>query len=69
MLVIHGLWLVGVGLAVWAEDSAAPARAPRRPGPAPRQRAHTYAAAHATNAAALCDLPAEAGSLPLTLPT
>ncbi|MFC8619914.1 SNF2-related protein [Micromonospora purpureochromogenes] len=69
MLVIHGLWLVGVGLAVWAEDSAAPARAPRRPGRAPRERAHPFAADHATLAAALGDVPAEAGSLPLTLPT
>ncbi|MEU5790935.1 DEAD/DEAH box helicase [Micromonospora purpureochromogenes] len=69
MLVIHGVWLVGVGLAVWAEDSAAPARAPRRPGRAPRERAHPFAAGHATLAAALGDVPAGAGSLPLTLPT
>ncbi|MEH1092543.1 DEAD/DEAH box helicase [Micromonospora sp. CPCC 205739] len=69
MLVIHGLWLVGAGLAVWAEDSAAPARAPRRPGRAPRERAHPFAADHATLATALGDVPAQAGSLPLTLPT
>ncbi|MEH1055456.1 SNF2-related protein [Micromonospora sp. CPCC 206171] len=69
MLVIHGLWLVGVGLAVWAEDSAAPARAPRRPGRAPRERPHPFAAGHATLTAALGDVPAGAGSLPLTLPT
>ncbi|SCG48883.1 DEAD/DEAH box helicase [Micromonospora coxensis] len=69
MLVIHGVWLVGAGLAVWAEDSALPARAPRRPGRAPRERPHPFAADHATLAAALGDLPAVAGSLPLTLPT
>ncbi|SCG39104.1 DEAD/DEAH box helicase [Micromonospora halophytica] len=69
MLVIHGVWLVGAGLAVWAEDSALPARAPRRPGRAPRERPHPFAADHATLAAALGDVPAVAGSVPLTLPT
>ncbi|MEU5940414.1 DEAD/DEAH box helicase [Micromonospora sp. NPDC047548] len=69
MLVIHGLWLLGVGLVVWAEDSRLPARAPRRPGRAPRERPHPFAADHAALAAALGDVPAGAGSLPLTLPT
>ncbi|MGC5018298.1 SNF2-related protein [Micromonospora sp. DT47] len=69
MLVIHGVWLVGAGLAVWAEDSTRPARAPRRPGRAPRERPHPFAADHATLAAALGDVPAEAGALPLSLPT
>ncbi|NBE85336.1 SNF2-related protein [Micromonospora rubida] len=53
MLVIHGAWLPGSGLAVWAEDTALPARAPRRPGRAPRERPHPFAADHATLAAAL----------------
>ncbi|MEU5721520.1 DEAD/DEAH box helicase [Micromonospora sp. NPDC047738] len=69
MLVIHGLWLSGVGLAVWAEDSTRPARAPRRPGRAPRERPHPFAADHATLAAALGDPPAEPASVLLTLPT
>ncbi|MER5701742.1 SNF2-related protein [Micromonospora sp. NPDC002296] len=43
----------GSGLAVWAEDTALPARAPRRPGRAPRERSHPFAADHAALAAAL----------------
>ncbi|WP_319462442.1 DEAD/DEAH box helicase [Micromonospora sp. RTP1Z1] len=69
MLVIHGAWLSAVGLAVWAEDTTLPARAPRRPGRAPRERPHPFAAGHATLAATLGDLPAEATSVLLTLPT
>ncbi|MEV0156138.1 DEAD/DEAH box helicase [Micromonospora sp. NPDC050686] len=69
MLVVHGAWLVGAGLAVWAEDSALPARAPRRPGRAPRERPHPFAADHDALAAALGDPPAEAGSVLLRLPT
>ncbi|MFI7427342.1 SNF2-related protein [Micromonospora sp. NPDC049836] len=53
MLVIHGVWLPGGGLAVWGEESTRPARAPRRPGRAPRERPHPFAADHATLAAAL----------------
>ncbi|MEU1812401.1 DEAD/DEAH box helicase [Micromonospora aurantiaca (nom. illeg.)] len=69
MLVIHGLWLPGVGLALWAEDSTLPARAPRRPGRAPRERPHPFAAGHATLAAALDGLPGEPISVRLDLPT
>ncbi|SCG61690.1 non-specific serine/threonine protein kinase [Micromonospora inositola] len=69
MLVIHGVWLSGVGLAVWAEDSTLPARAPRRPGRVPRERPHPFAAGHATLAGVLGDLPARATSVLLTLPT
>ncbi|MFR9774890.1 SNF2-related protein [Micromonospora sp. MS34] len=69
MLVIHGSWLVGTGLAVWAEDSARPATTPRRPGRAPRERPHPFAADHAALAAALGEHPGEASSVLLTLPT
>ncbi|MGC1215510.1 MAG: ATP-dependent helicase, partial [Micromonospora sp.] len=69
MLVIHGVWLSGVGLAVWAEDTALLARAPRRPGRAPRERPHPFAADHATLAAVLGDLPADPTAVLLTLPT
>ncbi|WNM37393.1 DEAD/DEAH box helicase [Micromonospora halotolerans] len=69
MLVIHGLWLSGSGLAVWAEDSGRPARAPRRPGRAPRERPHPFAADHATLAAALGDPPGAPASVLLDLPT
>ncbi len=31
MLVVHGMWLPGRGLAVWAEDSTLPPAAPRSP--------------------------------------
>ncbi|WP_434741140.1 SNF2-related protein [Micromonospora sp. SH-82] len=56
MLVVHGVWLPGAGLAVWAEDSSLPARAPRRPGRPPRDRPHPFAAAPST----LADLVAPA---------
>ncbi|MEU8263378.1 SNF2-related protein [Micromonospora sp. NPDC048999] len=69
MLVIHGLWLPGSGLAVWAEDSTRPSRAPRRPGRAPRERPHPFAADHATLAATLGDPAAEPVSVLLSLPT
>ncbi|MET7969143.1 DEAD/DEAH box helicase [Micromonospora sp. NPDC005305] len=69
MLVIHGLWLSGRGLAVWAEDSTRPARAPRRPGRAPRERPHPFAADHATLAAALGGPPGAPAAVLLDLPT
>ncbi|MEU7584820.1 SNF2-related protein [Micromonospora sp. NPDC049230] len=74
MLVIHGLWLpcdgsTG-GLAVWAEDSAAP-QAPTRPGRPPRERPHPFAAGHADLAAVLGDVaePTRPDTALLTLPT
>ncbi|MER7474968.1 ATP-dependent helicase, partial [Micromonospora sp. NPDC000018] len=71
MLVVHGVWRSGFGLAVWAEDSTLPARAPRRPGRAPRERPHPFAAGHPTLAAALAEAaePADLGTALLTLPT
>ncbi|MBU8856361.1 MULTISPECIES: DEAD/DEAH box helicase [unclassified Micromonospora] len=69
MLVIHGLWLPGAGLALWAEDSTLPARAPRRPGRVPRERPHPFAAGHAALAAALDGVPGEPISVLLDLPT
>ncbi|MEU5781975.1 DEAD/DEAH box helicase [Micromonospora lupini] len=74
MLVIHGLWLPGsgstAGLAVWAEDSAAPPPAARSGRP-PRERPHPFAAGHAELAAALADAadPARPATALLTLPT
>ncbi|MFC7710091.1 SNF2-related protein [Micromonospora lupini] len=74
MLVIHGLWKPGDsstgGLAVWAEDSAAPP-APARSGRPPRERPHPFAAGHAELAAALADAadPARPATALLTLPT
>ncbi|MFE9958573.1 DEAD/DEAH box helicase [Micromonospora sp. NPDC005299] len=69
MRVIHGLWLSGRGLAVWAEDSTLPARAPRRSGRAPRERPHPFAADHAALAAALGGPPGVPASVLLDLPT
>ncbi|MDT0529872.1 SNF2-related protein [Micromonospora sp. DSM 115977] len=71
MLVVHGVWRSGVGLAVWAEDSALPSHAPRRPGRAPRERPHPFAADHATLTAALAATaePTDLGTTLLTLPT
>ncbi|MGC4895392.1 SNF2-related protein [Micromonospora sp. DT31] len=69
MLVTHGLWLPGAGLALWAEDSTLPAHAPRRPGRAPRERPHPYAADHTTLAAALDAPPGDPVSVLLALPT
>ncbi|KKJ99905.1 helicase HelZ [Micromonospora sp. HK10] len=69
MLVIHGVWLPGGGLAVWGEESTLPARAPRRPGRAPRERPHPFAADHATLAAALGGPPGRPAAVLLRLPT
>ncbi|QLQ37197.1 DEAD/DEAH box helicase [Micromonospora robiginosa] len=69
MLVIHGLWLPGAGLALWAENGTLPARAPRRPGRAPRERPHPFAADHAALAAALGPTPGQPVSVLLGLPT
>ncbi|MFI7608980.1 SNF2-related protein [Micromonospora sp. NPDC049366] len=72
MLVVHGLWLPGDGdLAVWAEDSTLPAEVPRRPGRAPRERPHPFAAGHPALAAVLAEAaePTGLGSAQLTLPT
>ncbi|MFD6565189.1 SNF2-related protein [Micromonospora profundi] len=75
MLVIHGLWLPGygasAGLAVWAEDSAAPAAGTRRSGRPPRERQHPFAAGHADLAAVLADAaePSRPDTAVLTLPT
>ncbi|MET8260708.1 DEAD/DEAH box helicase [Micromonospora sp. NPDC005205] len=74
MLVIHGLWLPGGsstgGLAVWAEDSAAPIPAPRSGRPA-RERPHPFAAGHSDLAVVLADAaePSRPGTALLTLPT
>ncbi|MET7946560.1 DEAD/DEAH box helicase [Micromonospora sp. NPDC005324] len=74
MLVIHGLWLPGGsstgGLAVWAEDSAAPIPAARSGRPA-RERPHPFAAGHTDLAAVLADAaePSRPDTALLTLPT
>ncbi|MEU7970839.1 SNF2-related protein [Micromonospora sp. NPDC049089] len=74
MLVIHGLWLPGGsstgGLAVWAEDSAAPIPAPRSGRPA-RERPHPFAAGHSDLAVVLADAaePSRPDTALLTLPT
>ncbi|MEU5935957.1 DEAD/DEAH box helicase [Micromonospora sp. NPDC047187] len=74
MLVIHGLWLPGGsstgGLAVWAEDSAAPIPAARSGRPA-RERRHPFAAGHTDLAAVLADAaePSRPDTALLTLPT
>ncbi|WP_444948440.1 SNF2-related protein [Micromonospora ureilytica] len=74
MLVIHGLWLPGDnstgGLAVWAEDSAAPIPAPRSGRPA-RERPHPFAAGHTELAAVLAEAaePTRPDTALLTLPT
>ncbi|MEU7615875.1 SNF2-related protein [Micromonospora rifamycinica] len=67
MLVVHGSWLVGAGLAIWAEDSTRPTQVPRRPGRAPRERPHPFAAGPDALGALLGDRPA--GTVLLTLPT
>ncbi|MEV6693955.1 DEAD/DEAH box helicase [Micromonospora sp. NPDC051196] len=71
MLVVHGVWLPGRGLAVWGEDSTLPPRGPRRPGRAPRERPHPFAAAHATLAAVLAEAaePTDLGTALLSLPS
>ncbi|MEE6262218.1 SNF2-related protein [Plantactinospora sonchi] len=71
MLVVHGVWRGGGRLALWAEDSSRPARPPRRPGRAPRERPHPFAVGHPGLAEALGELAAKAatGTVLLTLPT
>ncbi|WP_030330226.1 DEAD/DEAH box helicase [Micromonospora parva] len=79
MLVIHGLWLPDAsstgasstgGLAVWAEDSAAPIPAARAGRPA-RDRPHPFAAGHTDLAAVLAEAaePTRPDTALLTLPT
>ncbi|MFY1616972.1 SNF2-related protein [Micromonospora sp. WMMD736] len=70
MLVIHGLWLPGSGLGVWAEDSAAPV-AVARSGRPRRERPHPFAAGHDDLVAALAEAaaPARRATALLTLPT
>lgn len=67
VLVVHGSWLGGAGLAIWAEDSTRPTQVPRRPGRAPRERPHPFAAGPDALGALLGDRPA--GTVLLTLPT
>ncbi|MEV4759418.1 SNF2-related protein [Micromonospora sp. NPDC049559] len=75
MLLVHGFWLVGGRLGLWAEDSTLPVRPPRRPGRPPRERPHPFAAGHPALAEALAvplgELAAKAttGTALLTLPT
>ncbi|SCE88076.1 non-specific serine/threonine protein kinase [Micromonospora viridifaciens] len=69
MLVVHGLWLPGAGLAVWAEDSTLPSHAPRRPGRPPRERPHPFAAGHPGLTAVLGDPAGEPATVLLALPT
>ncbi|WSG08438.1 SNF2-related protein [Micromonospora sp. NBC_01739] len=71
MLVVHGMWLPGRGLAVWGEDSTLAPRAPRRPGRAPRERPHPFAAAHPTLVAVSGEVaePTDLGTALLRLPT
>ena len=48
MIALHAVWSRDDQLCVWGEDSALPARAPKRRGRAaakPRPRAHPFAAA------------------------
>ncbi len=60
MLVIHGYWLVGGRLGLWAEDSTLPTQPPRRPGRPPRERPHPFAAGHPALVEALGELGAKA---------
>ncbi|GAB2942159.1 DEAD/DEAH box helicase [Micromonospora polyrhachis] len=71
MRVVHGVWRSGGRLALWGEDSALPARPPRRPGRPPRERPHPFAADHEALAGLLGDAAVKAttGSVVLTLPT
>ncbi|MEU5964406.1 DEAD/DEAH box helicase [Micromonospora parva] len=76
---MHGLWLPGAsstgasstgGLAVWAEDSAAPIP-PARAGRPARDRPHPFAAGHTDLAAVLAEAaePTRPDTALLTLPT
>lgn len=71
MRVIHGLWLRGGRLALWGEDSTLVAPVARRPGRAPRERPHPFAAGHAALAEVLDEVAAKAATSTalLTLPT
>ncbi|HEX5597124.1 MAG TPA: DEAD/DEAH box helicase [Micromonosporaceae bacterium] len=71
MLVVHGLWLTGGRLALWAEDSGLPTAPPRWPGRPPRERPHPFAADHSALTEALGEVGAKAttGNALLTLPT
>ncbi|QKW15758.1 SNF2-related protein [Verrucosispora sp. NA02020] len=71
MLVVHGVWLPGRGFAVWAEDSTREPEAPRRPGRAPRDRPHPFAADHAALTTVMGEAaePADLGTVLLSLPT
>jgi hypothetical protein len=77
VFVLHACWLVDVStsqsgrLAMWAEDSSAPATPPRRPGRRPRVQTHPYAVAGETLRALLppSTTAAPFGTAMLTLPT
>ena len=76
MFVLHACWLVDATsphpsrLAMWAEDSSAPAAPPRRPGRPPRVRVHPYGAAGETLRTILPTATAATiGTATLTLPT
>ncbi|MFI6758009.1 DEAD/DEAH box helicase [Micromonospora sp. NPDC050417] len=71
MRVVHGVWLVGGRLALWAED-AAPGVAPtRRSGRVGRERGHPFAAGYVVLADTLGEVAAKAATSTalLTLPT
>jgi hypothetical protein len=76
VFVVHACWLgrsttrLG-GLAIWGEDSSAPATPPPRPGRRPRIQSHPYAAPHANLVALLPPIAAKATmeTATLTLPT
>jgi non-specific serine/threonine protein kinase len=69
MIVVHALWRCGDGLALWAEDAAAPPV--RRRGRPPRTPPHPFAAPAEVIARALGDRGAKAGTgtATVSLPT
>ncbi|MBN1174159.1 MAG: DEAD/DEAH box helicase, partial [Micromonosporaceae bacterium] len=71
MLILHGLWLPGGQLALWAEDAERAAAPIRRRGRQPRQRPHPFAATVEELVTALDDAgkAAKPGSIVLRLPT